>query len=256
MPNKTHHAAGEADLSTPLSNEGCLNTWPDCHRSQYSLSLLIFIQRWDILWQGNHSSARSFQAGSRRHWVGVTDLRYAGGQPRRANGVLWLQSQRKYCDLIKHRKIHTGKGSALADCHVSAVGLQIKCPVLHLHPWQSEELVPGPRNNTGAQDNQDLSSKQSMKTNRVDMRQTLCIQRKQNIGTGLSDYSGPEGDRHSGKMGVIFLQVSLCLALWSLSLHSCKTQEYESEILRNGEEEGKGGERTSFYQGNYHHSNY
>lgn len=105
-----------------------------------------------------------------------------------------------------------GKGSALEDCQVSAVGLQMKCPVLHLHHWQSEELVPGPQNNTGAQHNQDLSCKQPKKTNRMDMRQTLCTQGKQNIGIGLSDHSGPQGDRRGGETGIIFPQVPLRLA--------------------------------------------
>lgn len=73
-----------------LSSEGCLNTWTDCHRAQCSPSLSIFIPRWDIFWQGNHSSVGSFQAWSRRCWVGVTDLYHAGGQPRRVNGPFWL----------------------------------------------------------------------------------------------------------------------------------------------------------------------
>lgn len=106
-----------------------------------------------------------------------------------------------------------GKGSALEDCQVSAVGLQMKCPVLHLHQWQSQELVPGPQNNTGAQDNQDLSRKQPEKINRMATRQTSRIQGKQNIETGLSDHSGPEGDRHGGEMGIIFPQAPLFLAL-------------------------------------------
>lgn len=106
-----------------LSSEGCLNTWTDCHRAQRSPSLSIFIPRRDIFWQGNHSSARSFQAWSRRHWVGVIDLYYAGGQPRRVNGPFWLQSQRKYCDLIKHRKPTWAK----AQLWKTAKSLQLGC---------------------------------------------------------------------------------------------------------------------------------
>lgn len=219
-----------------LSNEGCLNSWTVCHRSRCSLSLSIFTQRWDILWQGNHSWARSFQAGSRRHWVGVTDLRYAGGQPKRANGLFWLQSQRKY-DLIKHRKPTQAK----AQVWQTAKSLLLGCK------WSAQAFTC----TTGNQRSwsQDCRITQMLRIIRIcavsnQWKQIgwiwgrLCTQGKQNIGTGLSDHSGPQGDRHGEEVGIIF-RVSLCLVLWSLSLHSCKTQEYEWEILRSGEEEGQ-----------------
>lgn len=133
----------------------------------------------------------------------------------------------------------------------------MKCPVLYLHDWQPEELVPGPQNNTGAQDNQDLSCKWTKTTNRMDMKQTLCTWGKQNIGTGLSDHSGLQQDWHGGEMEIIFPWVTLCLVPWSpLASFMWNTRIWMRNPVKWRGGGAKEAERISCYHSNRHHDNY